>query len=152
MGNYCSQVVIAQPPRASWVENQLSQEISDSQTASDLSENSYRLSVNVSSDYTGTLPEHQRVAVSFKLGTPCPLRVFQRMLGLITAASSVIPLGLLHMRPLQYWLKARIPSHTWRLGCFYDRVTHRCVKAVALGQFLARFNQACSWERPPEGR
>lgn len=32
---------------------------------------------------------------------------FQRVLGLMAAASSVIPLGLLYMRPLQWWLKTR---------------------------------------------
>ncbi len=31
----------------------------------------------------------------------------------MAAASSVIPLGLLHMGPLQYWLKAHFPSHAW---------------------------------------
>lgn len=87
MGTYYSQVVVARPPRLSWVENQLSQEFSDSQTASDLSGDSHKLSANES------------------LGTPHPLRVFQKMLSLMAVASSVISLGLLHMRPLQYWVE-----------------------------------------------
>ncbi len=36
----------------------------------------------------------QGLVASFKLGTLRPLRAFQRMLGLMAAASSVIPLGL----------------------------------------------------------
>lgn len=49
----------------------------------------------------------------------------------MAAASSAIPLGLLHMRPLQFWLKARVPSHAWHLGRFYIKVNHHCIKAVA---------------------
>lgn len=40
----------------------------------------------------------------------------------------MIPLGLLHMRPLQYWFEANVPSHAWRLGSFHLRVTHHCIK------------------------
>ncbi|XDV23844.1 hypothetical protein PO909_028228 [Leuciscus waleckii] len=42
-----------------------------------------------------------------------PLRKFQRMLGLMASASSVLQLGLLRMRPLQFWLKARVPHRAW---------------------------------------
>ncbi len=48
------------------------------------------------------------------------------------AASLVFPLDMLHLRPLQYWLKAHFPSHAWHLGHFHLRVTHRCIRAVAL--------------------
>ncbi len=51
----------------------------------------------------------QQLAASFKLGVPCPLKAFQRMLGLMASASSVLQLGLLHMRPLRCWLKPRVP-------------------------------------------
>ncbi len=54
--------------------------------------------------------------------TSLPLRVFQRMLGLMAAASSVISLDLLHMWPLQFWLKACVPFQAWCLGRFYIRV------------------------------
>lgn len=50
-----------------------------------------------------------------------PLRTFQRMLGLMVATSSVVPLFLLYMQPLQYWLKPM--SH---LGCLCFKVTHIC--------------------------
>ncbi len=38
------------------------------------------------------------------------------MLGLMPAASPVLQLGLLHMRPIQFWLKQRVPSAAWRHG------------------------------------
>ncbi len=41
----------------------------------------------------------QQLVASFKLGVPHPLKVFQRMLGLIASAPSVLQLGLLHMLP-----------------------------------------------------
>ncbi len=59
----------------------------------------------------------QQLAASIKLGVPRPLKVFQRMLGLLASASSVLQLGLLHMRPLQYWLNPRVPPHAWHHGC-----------------------------------
>lgn len=42
-----------------------------------------------------------------KLGRSSTVKQFQRLLGLMAAASNVIPFGLLHMRPLQWWLRTR---------------------------------------------
>ncbi|XDV52386.1 hypothetical protein PO909_021118 [Leuciscus waleckii] len=42
-----------------------------------------------------------------KLGQAITVKQFQRLLGLMAVASNIIPLGLLHMRPLQWWLKAK---------------------------------------------
>lgn len=53
---YRSQVVVAQPTRASWAENQSSQEFSDSQTVSIPSGINHRLCKDASLDYAGTLP------------------------------------------------------------------------------------------------
>ncbi len=35
------------------------------------------------------------------------VKQFQRLLGLMAAASNVIPIGLLYMRPLEWWLKTK---------------------------------------------
>ncbi len=51
--------------------------------------------------------------------------------GLVASASSVLQLGLLHMRPLQYWLKPQIPPHALRYGRIRIRVSQACVKALA---------------------
>lgn len=68
--------------------------------------------INSAQIQTWLVPEHsltiQQLAVSFNLRVSLPLRVFQRMLGLMAATSSVIPLGLLKMRILQLWLKTRV--------------------------------------------
>jgi len=42
-----------------------------------------------------------------KLGQSLTVKQFQRLLGLMAAASNVIPFGLLHMRPLQWWLRTK---------------------------------------------
>lgn len=73
----------------------------------------------------------QRSVASFKIGTSRSLRVFQRMLSLMASATSAIPLGLLHMLPLQSWLKAHVLSHASHLGRFNVKVTHRCIRALA---------------------
>ncbi len=58
----------------------------------------------------------QQLAASFEIGASRPVKTFQKMLGLLAAASPVLQLGLLRMRPLQYWLKPQVPSHAWRHG------------------------------------
>ncbi|KAI2668352.1 Transposon Ty3-G Gag-Pol polyprotein [Labeo rohita] len=42
-----------------------------------------------------------------KLGQSLTVKQFQQLLGLMAAASNVIPFGLLYMRPLQWWLKTK---------------------------------------------
>ncbi len=42
-----------------------------------------------------------------KEGQSLTVKQFQRLLGLMSAASNVIPIGLLYMRPLQWWLKTK---------------------------------------------
>ncbi len=44
---------------------------------------------------------------NIKLGQRITVHYLQRVLGLMAAASTVIPLGLLHMRSFQLWLRAR---------------------------------------------
>ncbi len=72
----------------------------------------------------------QKLAATFKSDTARPLKVFQRMLGLMAAASPVLQLGLLRMRPLQRWLKPRVPHNTWRHGRLHIRVNQACVTAL----------------------
>ncbi len=59
------------------------------------------------------------------------LKAFQRMLGLMAAASPILQLDLLHMRPNQFWLKQRAPSAAWRHGRHRVTVTRACVSALA---------------------
>ncbi len=49
-------------------------------------------------------------------GRSLTVKQFQKLLGLTSAASNVIPFGLLYMRPLQWWLKTK--------------VTRRCLRAL----------------------
>ena len=42
-----------------------------------------------------------------------PLKLFQRLLGHMASAAAATPLGLLHMRPLQHWLRDRVPRWAW---------------------------------------
>ncbi|KAL0148359.1 hypothetical protein M9458_056339, partial [Cirrhinus mrigala] len=72
----------------------------------------------------------QLIVASFKIGASHPLKTFKKMLGLVASASPVLKLGLLHMRPLQYWLKTRIPFHVWHHGRLRIRVDQACVEAL----------------------
>ncbi len=73
----------------------------------------------------------QQLAASFKIGASRPLKTFQKMLGLMASASLVLQLGMLRMRPLQYWLKPQIPPHAWRHGRIRVKVSQACVTALA---------------------
>ncbi len=62
-------------------------------------------------------------------GLSLTLKQFQRLLGLMAAASNVIPFGLLYMRPLQWWLKSKGFSprgNPFRM----IKVTRRCLRAL----------------------
>ncbi|KAI2644465.1 Regulatory protein PqrA [Labeo rohita] len=72
----------------------------------------------------------QQLAPSFKIGASHPLKMFQKMLGLMASASPALKLGLLRMRPLQYWLKPRVPSHAWHHRRLRIRVDQACVEAL----------------------
>ncbi|CAM4715148.1 unnamed protein product [Leuciscus chuanchicus] len=52
------------------------------------------------------------------------------MLGLMASASSVLQLGLLRMRPLQFWLKARVPRRAWASGLLRLKVNQKCFAAL----------------------
>ncbi len=73
----------------------------------------------------------QRHAASFKEGTAHPLKAFQRMLVLMAVASPVLQLGLLHMQPIPFWQKQRVPSIAWRHGRHRVTVIWACVSALA---------------------
>ncbi len=60
--------------------------------------------------------------------TAVPLKLFQRLLGHMAAAAVTVPLGLLHMRPLQHWLYGRIPWWAWKRGTYRVQITPACRK------------------------
>ncbi len=67
----------------------------------------------------------------FREGSFVHLKEFQRLLGLMASASAVCHLGLLHMRPLQLWLKTRVPWTAWTSGRLSIAVTRGCIEALA---------------------
>ncbi len=85
------------------------------------------MTATVSAERATTIQRH---TASFKEGTACPLKAFQRMLDLMAAASPVLQLGLLQMRPIQFWLKQRVPSAAWRHGRHSVTVTRACASAL----------------------
>ena len=72
----------------------------------------------------------QRLAASFKVGNITPLKMFQWILGRMASAVAVLQLGLLQMRPPQYWLKPRVSSRAWTSGHFRLKVTQGCIEAL----------------------
>ncbi len=65
----------------------------------------------------------------FRLGVSLQYRVLLQLLRMLTAATSVIPLGLLHLRPIQWWnksLRLNPARHSHRLIV----VSHHCIQAL----------------------
>ncbi len=63
---------------------------------------------------------------------------FRDLLGLMAAASNVIPFGLLYMRPLQWWL--RTTGFSPRVNPFrIIKVTRRCLRALDMWKNIQTF-------------
>ncbi len=62
-------------------------------------------------------------------GQSLTVKQFQRLLGLMAAASNVISIGLLYMRPLQWWLKTKGFSPRGN-PLRMIKVTRRCLRAL----------------------
>ncbi len=68
---------------------------------------------------------------SFRGRNVVPLKQFQRLLGHMASAAAVMPLGLLHMRPLQHWLYSRVPRWAWRHGTLRVGITQQCRRSLS---------------------
>ncbi len=64
-----------------------------------------------------------------KEGQSLTVKQFQRLLGLMAAASNVKPIGVLYMRPLQWWLKTKGFSPRGN-PLRMIKVTRRCLRAL----------------------
>ncbi len=89
---------------------------------------SVQMTATVSAERATTIQYHM---ASFEEGTNRPLKAFQRMLGLMASALPVLRLGLLHMRPIQFLMKQRVPSAAWRHRRHHVGVTRACVSGLA---------------------
>ncbi len=68
---------------------------------------------------------------SFRGRNVVPLKQFQRLLGHMESAAAVMPLGLLHMRPLQHWLHSRVPRWAWRRSTLRVGITQQCRRSLS---------------------
>ncbi len=85
---------------------------------------------------TARLTEERAQAVlnclsSFRGRNVVPLKQFQRLLRRMASAAAVMPLGLLHMRPLQHWLHSRVPRWAWRCGTLRVSITQQCRRSLS---------------------
>ncbi len=65
----------------------------------------------------------------FKLGRHVSVGICRRLLGLMAAASPVLPLGLLHMRPFLWWMK-ELRLHPTVPATRLIRVSHSCSRPL----------------------
>ncbi len=74
---------------------------------------SYWLSADDSNCLSGVSPDNSAPRGLLQVRYRPSAQSFPENAGLMVVASPVLQLGLLHMRPIQFWLKQRVP---WRLG------------------------------------
>ncbi len=80
-------------------------------------------------EYVGTPHGGTCPSSSFRGRNVVPLKQFQRLLGHM--ASAVTLLGLLHMRPLQHCLHYRVPRWAWRHGTLRVGITQQCRRSLS---------------------
>ena len=93
----------------------------------------------------------QAMVSRVKLGHNLTVKQFQVLLGHMAAASSVIPSGLLHMRPLQWWLRAKgfsLRGNPFRM----IRVMRRCLVPSSYGGNLGSCPRDQCWEHHVAGK
>ncbi len=78
-------------------------------------------------------------------GLSLTIKQFQILLGLMAAASNVIPFGLLYIRPLQWWLKSKGFSPRGNPFCMI-KVMWRCLRALDMWRKPWFLSQGRSWE------
>ncbi|XP_050967151.1 uncharacterized protein LOC127166107 [Labeo rohita] len=49
----------------------------------------------------------------------------------MASSAAVTPLGLMHMRPLQHWLRTRVPRRAWHHGTFRVNITPSCRQTLS---------------------
>ncbi|KAI7801460.1 reverse transcriptase/ribonuclease H/putative methyltransferase, partial [Triplophysa rosa] len=59
-----------------------------------------------------------------------PLKQLQRLLGHMASSTGVVPLGLMHMRPLQHWLQSQVPWRVWHTGSRRMVITPFCLRTL----------------------
>ncbi len=77
------------------------------------------------------IPDFTACLARFKLGRHVSVGTCRRLLGLMAAASPVLPLGLLHMRPFLWWMK-ELRLHTTLPATRLIRVSHSCCRTLLL--------------------
>ncbi|KAI2643946.1 ORF V: Enzymatic polyprotein [Labeo rohita] len=82
-----------------------------------------------------SLPERAqsvlRCVATLRCGSAVPLKQVQRLLGHMASSAAVTPLGLMHMRPLQHWLRTRVPRRAWHHGTFRVNITPSCRQTLS---------------------
>ncbi|KAI2668058.1 ORF V: Enzymatic polyprotein [Labeo rohita] len=72
-----------------------------------------------------------RCVATLRCGSAVPLKQVQRLLGHMASSAAVTPLGLMHMRPLQHWLRTRVPRRAWHHGTFRVNITPSCRQTLS---------------------
>ncbi len=77
------------------------------------------------------IPDFTACLARFKLGRHVSVGTYRRLLGLMAAASPVLPLGLHHMRPFLWWMK-ELRLHTTLPATRLIRVSRSCCRTLLL--------------------
>lgn len=82
--------------------------------------------------FSTTCGDHYFYPAPFQTGQVCSTERIPEASGVDGVSLLGLPLGLLHMRLLQFWLKSRVPWRTWTSGHLHILVNHSCISALKL--------------------
>lgn len=82
--------------------------------------------------FSTTCGDHYFYPAPFQTGQVCSTERIPEASGVDGVSLLGLPLGLLHMRPLQFWLKSRVLWRTWTSGHLRILVNHSCISALKL--------------------
>ncbi len=123
-----SQGYRSRPHPFSWPQEQRQEECAPPISANQVRLDSVQLQARLA---PARIPDLTACLARFKLGHHVSVGACRRLLGLMAAASPVLPLGLLHMRPFLWWMK-ELRLHPTVPATRLIRVSHSCCRPLLM--------------------
>ncbi len=122
-----SQGYRSRPHPFSWPQDERQEECAPPISTNRFSRSSFGFRSDAGPLAPARIPVFTACLARFKLGHHVSVGTCRRLLGLMAAASPVLPLGLLHMRPFLWWMK-ELRLHPTVPATRLIRVSHSCCR------------------------
>ncbi len=121
----------SRPHQFSWPQDERQEECAPPISANRVSGGSFGFRSDAGRLAPARIPDLTACLAHFKLGHHVSVGTCRRLLGLMAAASPVLPLGLLHMRPFLWWMK-ELRLHPTVPATHLIRVSRSCCRPLLM--------------------